>query len=117
MASTPTGTNTPGHEDFNNQEQHIPDLGDPGHSLPTPGPQPANTSPLTGTGIPTGTRPPGWMKIFMMLVTNFNSAFLLDCLKNNRPPGPIPDSIIKMLETQTDRLCASYPKEISIASI
>ncbi len=116
MAILPTGTTTTGHDDFNDQEHTLPRDGT--HSLPTPGPQPAGTSPLTGTGIPTGTKkPPGFLRIFMMLLTSFSAAYVLDCKRSGRVPDPvIDDSILKMLETQADNICARYPQEISVAT-
>jgi hypothetical protein len=110
MATIPTGTTTTGHEDF----EHPQDV--PGKTPPLPGTQPAGTSPLTGTGTGTGTKPPGWMRIFMMLLTSFSAAYVLDCKRSGRVPDAIDDSILKMLETQADHICARYPKEISVAT-
>jgi hypothetical protein len=117
MATAPTGTTTTGHGGFNDQENNPDPSSNPNHPLPTPGPQPTNTPPLTGTGVPTGTRPPGWMKIFLMLLGNYQKAYFAYCMAAGIPPAPLPDSIIAMLETQTDRLCARYNKELSAATI
>ncbi len=57
------------------------------------------------------------MKVFMMLLTNFSAAYILNCVKSGIVPDPvIPDGILAMLETQADHICARYPKEISAAT-
>jgi len=111
----PQGTTTGGHEDFNKIEDNIPAYNNPGAQVPIPGQQPTNTSPLTGQ--PTGVKPPGWMKLFLMLLNNYQKAYFAYCLASGITPAPTADSVIAMLETQTDRLCARYSKEISTASL